>query len=145
MPDRLRFELRLPAHPSSVGVARAVARSLPPPAASEPVTLAVSELVTNSIRHAGTGPADVVELVLDLGDDGVTGTVRDRGPAFSLPCTAPDPIQTGGFGLYIVGQVAELHVDRFPGGNAVSFHVGAGRGQPAGHCRSGTGVGGGPT
>src|SRR5437660_209209 len=46
------------------------------------VRLLVSELVTNSVQHAGVGPDDSIMLVVRLNDELVRVEVRDGGPGF---------------------------------------------------------------
>lgn len=127
MPDPLRFQIRLPAHPVSVGMARGVVRALAPvlPAEGcERAELVLSELVTNSIRHASTGPNDVVDVMLTIADDGLTAVVQDHGPAFDV---APPPTgrRVGGFGLHIAKNLTDVTFGRSDEGNVVTFKIGA--------------------
>ncbi|MHB1930066.1 MAG: ATP-binding protein [Acidimicrobiales bacterium] len=158
MHEHLVFELRLPARPASVAVARALVRSSAALTTADAVLveLAVSELVTNSVRHASADTSDVVELQLTVDDERIVGVVRDHGPPFGVLQGQPDVDNTGGFGLYIVRQIAELRVEREGAGNAVTFVVGrsgpgngprahgaAGDAGCACHSSAGTGSGGG--
>lgn len=86
MSDSLRLSIRLPAHPLSVGVARAVVRSLSRSLGShnaDRAELLLSELVTNSIRHGSRTPDDPVDVELVLRDRHLSG--RSAGSA----CTSP--------------------------------------------------------
>lgn len=124
--EPLRVTLRLPPEPDSVSIARGVVRTMAAgvaPATLERAELALSELVTNAIRHGSKQSDTVVDVELVLADDGVRGVVRDSGPPFRLPTSPPQPDRAGGFGLHIVQRVSELHVDRTAGGNAVTFAV----------------------
>jgi anti-sigma regulatory factor (Ser/Thr protein kinase) len=73
----------------------------------EPVRLLVSELVTNAVKHGGSGERGMVELRLDCAPECVRVEVRDEGPGFG-PRTRPriDPLQDG-FGLTLVDQLAD--------------------------------------
>lgn len=126
MREPLRITLRLPPEPDSVSIARGVVRSMAArfaPVMMERAELALSELVTNAIRHGTSRSKTAVDVELTLVDDGVWGVVRDSGPPFGLPTSAPEPDRVGGFGLYIVQRVSDLHVDHTCGGNAVTFAV----------------------
>src|SRR5437660_3018045 len=52
------------------------------------VRLLVSELVTNSVQHAGVGPDDSIMLAVRLTDELVRVEVRDGGPGFETPGVA---------------------------------------------------------
>jgi anti-sigma regulatory factor (Ser/Thr protein kinase) len=77
---------------------------------SEPVrdqlALLVSELVTNSLRHAGLAAGDPIELEVSSENGHVWVSVRDDGPGFSPPAQVADPGPNGGFGLAILTSVA---------------------------------------
>lgn len=64
--------------------------------------LALSELISNAIRH---GPAGPIEVTLDWSEDRPRLAVRDRGPGFPLHITLPDGRSEGGRGLYLVAQL----------------------------------------
>jgi anti-sigma regulatory factor (Ser/Thr protein kinase) len=73
------------------------------------VRLLVSELVTNSVRHAQTGPDDSIRLRVGVQDEHVRVEVADSGPGFD----PPDQEQTAelaresGWGLFFVTQLAD--------------------------------------
>ncbi len=69
--------------------------------------LMVSELVTNSIRHASTDPRDVVELRAWLSGDRFRIEVSDGGPEFTPVAKRGREDQAGGWGLYIVESLAD--------------------------------------
>jgi anti-sigma regulatory factor (Ser/Thr protein kinase) len=126
MSDSLRFGIRLPAHPLSVGVARAVVRSLSRSLGShnaDSAELLLSELVTNSIRHGSPAPDDPVEIELVLRDGHMSGSVCDRGPLFDHPAEQPQPGQVGGFGLHIAAKLGDLTIQRTDRGNQVTFSL----------------------
>jgi len=86
----------------------------------------VSELVTNSVRHAGIEASSSVGIDLVVAPGVVRGCVTDPGVGFELG-DVPDPVpgRGGGWGLHIVGQIVrDLTVSRrASGGIAVSFEL----------------------
>lgn len=72
----------------------------------EEVRLVVSELVTNSVRHAGLRPGEVVELRGELMGDRLRVEVEDPGRAGSVGVRRPEDEREGGFGLSIVETIA---------------------------------------
>lgn len=123
------FKLAVPAHPRSVGVVRKAFKGLDDLVGSETtqrVSVILSELVTNAIRHAGLRPNHLVEVDVVVGPDGISGVVADPGGGFdpaSVP--APDPTGEGGFGLHIVGNLTQRWgVRRGRGRNEVWFELG---------------------
>ena len=86
----------------------------------------VSELVTNSVRHAGLQPSSAVGIDVVVEPDVLRGRVSDAGVGFDLADVAsPQPGQIGGWGLHIVGEMARTHcVVRPPaGGVEVTFEL----------------------
>jgi signal transduction histidine kinase len=75
----------------------------------EPETMAklrllVTELVANSVRHARGTPINVsVEVRGDL----VRTDVSDGGGGFDPADPDPSPMKTSGWGLFLVGKMAE--------------------------------------
>ena len=74
----------------------------------EDVRLVVSELVTNSVRHAGLSPDEQISLAVVIADGSVRGRVCDPGPGFEKP-TEPKPRTdlSGGWGLPIVERISD--------------------------------------
>jgi anti-sigma regulatory factor (Ser/Thr protein kinase) len=72
----------------------------------EQVKLLVSELVTNSVLHAGAGPDALLELRLAVSPEQVRGELIDPGPGFLPPSVLPEPGEGGRFGLFLVERVA---------------------------------------
>jgi anti-sigma regulatory factor (Ser/Thr protein kinase) len=73
----------------------------------EDVKLLVSELVTNSVRHAYSHEGDHVELEVSVEDDTLRVQVADTGPGFE-----PRPRRTGrhtpgGWGLFLVEKLSD--------------------------------------
>jgi anti-sigma regulatory factor (Ser/Thr protein kinase) len=74
----------------------------------EKTMLLVSELVTNSVRHAATGPADAVGLVVSISAIDLRVEVLDGGPGFDRPVRLDGEIEGGGgLGLRLVDQIAD--------------------------------------
>ena len=71
------------------------------------VRLLVSELVTNSVRHAGDGRTAPVGLEVRVSDDRVRVEVSDRGSGFDPAPRDDDQDQASGWGLYLVNRLAD--------------------------------------
>ena len=69
--------------------------------------LVVSELVTNSVRHAGLRTGDSISLRVDALADHIRVEIQDRGPGFEASATPATMYQESGWGLYLVSQIAE--------------------------------------
>lgn len=87
---------------------------------AEALALAVSELATNAVMHAGTPFVVSLERL----DDGVRVSVTDEEP--SLPEVRDTELSTiTGRGLAIVGSLARvLRIESRPVGKTVSFELG---------------------
>jgi two-component sensor histidine kinase len=101
--------IRVPLTAAAAGTVRhAIADALADRVADRAVAdaqLILSELVTNSLRHAGLGSDAILRVAasvcdgmlrLEVDNDGMSGTVATR-----------DPSVTGGFGLNIVQMLAQ--------------------------------------
>ena len=74
----------------------------------EDVRLVVSELVTNSVRHAGLSPDEQISLAVVISDGSVRGRVCDPGPGFEKPSEPrPRTDLSGGWGLPIVERISD--------------------------------------
>jgi anti-sigma regulatory factor (Ser/Thr protein kinase) len=74
----------------------------------EDVRLVVSELVTNSVLHAGLSPDDQIRLSVEASAVSVSGRVCDPGPGFRKPSKlGPRPDFSGGWGLPIVDRISD--------------------------------------
>lgn len=108
--DSRQFEVRLPAVPASPAAARdAVERSLSAllsPAKLDEARIAVSELVSNAVRHAQMSPHDSIEVRGAIHPGLLRVEVCDQGPGFE-----PDPYRAphadSGWGLHILDQLAD--------------------------------------
>jgi two-component sensor histidine kinase len=67
------------------------------------LTLVVSELVANAVRHAPSIEGGEVRLLIQRRDGHIHVEVRDPGRGFD---PAPDPAREGGLGLVTVSRVA---------------------------------------
>ena len=101
--------MELPAEPHSAKVARDAVAGLDGHlgAVFGDVVLLISELVTNSVRHAGLDATQPLQLSLATKGDTVRLAVRDPGPGFRPPQAPTDPAHVGGWGLVLVDQLAE--------------------------------------
>jgi anti-sigma regulatory factor (Ser/Thr protein kinase) len=82
--------------------------NLLPPAKLEDVRLVVSELVTNSVLHAGLSPKDRIRVVVAVRDGAVRGEMQDPGSGFGVPSKPqPRPDFSGGWGLPIVDRISD--------------------------------------
>src|SRR3954453_22756806 len=99
--------MELPAEPHSAKVARDAIAGLDGHLGSVfgDVVLLISELVTNSVRHAGLDATQALQLSLAVGDDTVRLRGPDPGPGFRPPKAPPDPAHVGGWGLLLVDQL----------------------------------------
>jgi anti-sigma regulatory factor (Ser/Thr protein kinase) len=71
------------------------------------VRLLVSELVTNSVKHAHVSEDDSILLGVKIEGELVRVEVRDSGPGFDPPPTAPPDDADEGWGLFLVEQLAD--------------------------------------
>jgi anti-sigma regulatory factor (Ser/Thr protein kinase) len=79
-----------------------------PPEKLEDVRLVVSELLTNSVRHAGLSPDQRISLTVVIWDGSVRGRVCDPGPGFKKPSEPKPRIDfRGGWGLPIVERISD--------------------------------------
>src|SRR3954468_6847633 len=65
------------------------------------VRLLVSELVTNSVKHAHVSEDDSITLLVKIDGEVVRVEVRDQGPGFEPPPTAPPNDADDGWGLFL--------------------------------------------
>ena len=114
--------IELPAEPHSAKIARDAVAGLDGHLGEVfgDVVLLISELVTNSVRHAGLDASEPVQLSVGVSGNTVRVAVRDPGPGFKPPAAPSDPAHVGGWGLVLVDQLAERWgVERDGGANVV--------------------------
>lgn len=121
-----QIELRLPPSPAAPAAARGALRPLQKAVELElleSVQLLVSELVTNSVRHAGLGAADRIELRVETTDDCVRALVSDPGGGFDRPLPSPRPEEPFGWGLFLVNSLADRWGVERDGETVVWFEI----------------------
>jgi anti-sigma regulatory factor (Ser/Thr protein kinase) len=97
------LELTLPAEPGSVAEARTrVCEAVG--GDSDTLRLLVSEVVTNAVRHGDS--SQPLELHASW-DSEVRVEVSDQGNGFTPSPRAGSADEPGGYGLFLVGQLAE--------------------------------------
>jgi len=114
----VRFEVRLPRDLDSAAAARhavdQLADRLPEDQLGD-VRLLVSELVTNSLRHAELGPDDSILLIATVDDATIRVDVADHGKGFDYQHVRTDPSDVDGWGLYLVDTLSDRWgVDKDP-------------------------------
>jgi anti-sigma regulatory factor (Ser/Thr protein kinase) len=103
------MELALPLTPLAPSAARRAVEELTddlPAMVVEDVRLLVSELVTNSVRHAGLSASDTIQLRVVRTEDAVRVEVIDPGGGFDADYEPLPRAGGGGIGLYMVRQLA---------------------------------------
>ena len=112
VPARRSSLVRLPPVPGSAAAARAAVDDVlggeGPPEIRFRVRLLATELVSNSVLHAGLGPEERLSLRLDLHDDRVRVEVTDEGRWRPGQATDDSVNDTpSGRGLLLVGALAD--------------------------------------
>ncbi|MET0511824.1 MAG: MASE1 domain-containing protein [Thermoleophilaceae bacterium] len=87
------------------------------------VRLLVSELVTNSIRHARTPAATSIRLEVTVYSDRLRVEVGDHGHGFEPPQRTPDRESNSGWGLYLVDQLSDRWGVSDTSGTSVWFEI----------------------
>jgi anti-sigma regulatory factor (Ser/Thr protein kinase) len=104
------LDVVVPAGPEGAGVARQLlsrfARGLTREVMDN-LRLMVSELVTNSIRHAGLAHGTSIGLKVKVRAGRIRVEVADPGPGFEPVSVTPSMYQTSGWGLYLVDQLSD--------------------------------------
>jgi anti-sigma regulatory factor (Ser/Thr protein kinase) len=102
------LNLRLAGGPSAPGRARRALGGLDRALddVGDDVSLLVSELVTNSVLHAGAQQEDLIELAAIAGEDKIRVEVTDAGPGFE-PGDRQRQEGAGGYGLQLVEKLAD--------------------------------------
>lgn len=71
------------------------------------IQLLVTELVTNSVVHAGLRPGERIEVSIARSNTRVRVEVADRGAGFDPPPPPDDPFATSGRGLALVETLSD--------------------------------------
>ncbi len=97
--------------------------------------LMLTELVTNSVLHAGLSPGDPIHVTGRVAEDAVRITVCDCGTGFEMEGapSLPDDDTPGGRGLWIVNRLADRLLVDGAGGKVVFELARAARREPAIH------------
>jgi anti-sigma regulatory factor (Ser/Thr protein kinase) len=117
-------DLRLNGSPEAASVARRALsrlRSDIDPPVMETMRLLVTELVSNSVKHA---QSDSVRLKVAVGRSGVLVEVTDQGPGFEHKPQSIYPPRESGWGLFLVERLAHRWgVSSEGGGTRVWFEL----------------------
>src|SRR4051812_8536406 len=114
-PRRPALHRRFPVHPAAAGAARAAIDRLAPQLgddATETARLLVTELVGNSIRHAGVDGESSIGIKAFLDEERALFQVHDDGYGFEPPEFKDngngngDALEPGGRGLLLVDMLA---------------------------------------
>ena len=87
------------------------------------VRLLVSEVVTNSVKHAGAGPEESITMEVQIRPEAVRIEVSDLGAGFEPEEPSPDEDQDAGWGLFLVDQIADSWGVRTEDGTCVWFEL----------------------
>jgi len=120
------IDLKLSVGPMAPGDARRALDGLGDVVTTErldEIRLLVSELVTNSVRHAGMGSGEWIGLHVEVARDAVRVEVADRGPGFETGQPLPTMYQDSGWGLYLVEQIADRWGVNQDAGTCVWFEI----------------------
>ena len=100
---------RLGGGPAAPAAARRALGELPVPTQvpREQLSLLVSELVTNSVKHAPAGPDDPLDMVVGVSEGRLRIEVSDGGRGFQPARVGPKRDLTSGWGLYLVDALAD--------------------------------------
>ena len=115
----------LPASAESAAAARDAVRSLELGFRVESiVTLLVTELVTNSVRHAEMPDDSELELRIEPLPSRLVAEVCDQGSGFRVRGAAEERREVGGLGLLLVDRLSDTWgIERAPDGTCVWFEI----------------------
>jgi anti-sigma regulatory factor (Ser/Thr protein kinase) len=108
---------------------RAIAANAPtlPASVHDDVSLLVTELVTNALRHGGAAADRPVQVEFRRQADRIRVEVVDPGTDFAPPAPPTGGDESGGWGLFLVDRIAaRWGVCPAPAGTCVWFEVPAG-------------------
>ena len=107
--SRTLLDIDVPPNLESVVEARAALEQLPEPGVPEgrdDLELLVTELLTNSVRHAGLDDGDRIHLRVAARPPELRVEVSDRGPGFEPAVEEPPSGAPGGRGLLLVDRLS---------------------------------------
>jgi anti-sigma regulatory factor (Ser/Thr protein kinase) len=107
---KTRMTVEFEAGPTAAASARNALRALDGRVDEEllaDVRLLVSELVTNSVRHSNIRARDCVSMEVEVIGPGLRVEVADPGKGFEPRPRDDDRSRPGGWGLYLVEQLAD--------------------------------------
>lgn len=121
------FELSLPPDPEAPGAARRALEGLRATLAGDAVDramLLVSELVTNSVRHAVLPGGGAIVVRVHATEDLLRTEVTDQGPGFDPGLQPRRNGKAGGWGLRLVARLADRWGVEHGEGTTVWFELG---------------------
>jgi anti-sigma regulatory factor (Ser/Thr protein kinase) len=123
---RTEVRLRLASGPDAVSAARRGLDQLEGELGAQrlhDMRLLVSELVTNSVRHACEGADEELELEVTVSGELIHVCVIDRGPGFEAAPRRPDDDPGSGWGLFLVEQLSDRWGVELNGSTQVWFEL----------------------
>lgn len=122
------LEIQISPTLESVVAARAELDRLPDPDPDVPdgrddLELLVTELLTNSVRHAGLGDGETIRLRVAARPPELHVEVRDGGCGFEPAVREPPPGAQGGRGLLLVDRLARRWGVAYDGDTRVWFDL----------------------
>jgi anti-sigma regulatory factor (Ser/Thr protein kinase) len=124
-------KLRLRGGPEAVALARHSLNEFESelgPALFEDMRLLLSELVTNSVRHAVSSSVSTVSVEISVRRERVRVCVTDPGPGFEAIEREPGADPGSGWGLFLVEQLSHRWGVDLNGGTSVWFEIDRARG-----------------
>jgi anti-sigma regulatory factor (Ser/Thr protein kinase) len=112
--------------PDAAGAARSALASLHDrlePALVDDVRLLATELVTNSVRHAGGTLSGSIGFQVSISAHTVRIEVTDAGPGFDTLSPTPGRDGASGWGLYLVDRLADRWGVEREDGTRVWFEI----------------------
>jgi len=119
-------KLRLASGPDAVCAARRGLDELEPEVGTarlNDMRLLVSELVTNSVRHARSAEGDELELEVSVTGELIHVRVTDHGPGFEASPRGPEDDPGSGWGLFLVEQLSDRWGVELNGRTQVWFEI----------------------
>jgi anti-sigma regulatory factor (Ser/Thr protein kinase) len=93
------------------------------PTVYDDVRLLITELVTNSVRHAGVDSGDSLMLTVSVSDEILRAEVHDGGAPFEPVAVVPRKAAGQGWGLVMVDRIADRWGVAAEAGKYVWFEI----------------------